>query len=72
MTNESFTRLSNLSKKIDNPEAVKMIKEMKKSYKELKNGSERIQKDYIQLRPDFYSLAWLYSFKKEYIHGRQT
>ena len=62
-------RLEKLSREIDNPEAVEMIKEMKKSYIELKNGEERIHKDHLELRPDFYSLAWLYTFKTEYIHG---
>ena len=44
MTND---RLEKLNNDINNPEAVNMIKEMKKSYKELKNGQERVQREHI-------------------------
>ena len=57
MTEESFDQLK---KEVKHPEALDQIfKEARNSYFQLKDGEVRIE-DHIKLRPDFYSLAWLY------------
>ena len=68
-------KLEQTKKDFDHPEVLdQVLSEINNNYfdlKKLKNEEVRIGQ-HIKLRPDFYSLVWLYSFKSKYILSGQT